>query len=256
MPNRILKESICSSDTVDAMTWFQECLFTRLITACDDYGRCDARPALLKSRLFPLKDDVTARQVAEALECLRALGCIALYESGGRPYLYMTGWNRHQCIRAKRSKYPAPEEEGGTSDGVCGQMHADAPEIQSVSETESGSGARSGNGGAALPPAEEKRPRGRYGRVRLTDRQWEQLCADLGREEAERCLTLVDEKAELTGNRNGWQNWDLLVRRCFREKWGFRPGDRAEPPEKTWSAPTAAELERMKKTLAEIGGEA
>ena len=37
MPNRILKESICRSDTIDHLTWFEEVLFYRLIVSCDDY---------------------------------------------------------------------------------------------------------------------------------------------------------------------------------------------------------------------------
>jgi hypothetical protein len=52
MPNRIIKESICTSDTIDQMSCFEECFWHRLIVNCDDYGRFDARPAVLKSRLF------------------------------------------------------------------------------------------------------------------------------------------------------------------------------------------------------------
>ena len=55
MPNRIIKESVCTSDSVDGLSWFEEVFFYRLIVNCDDYGRFDARPAVLKSRLFPLK---------------------------------------------------------------------------------------------------------------------------------------------------------------------------------------------------------
>ena len=54
MPNRILKESICSSDSINELSWFEECLFYRLIVNCDDYGRFDGRTAIIKNRLFPL----------------------------------------------------------------------------------------------------------------------------------------------------------------------------------------------------------
>ena len=66
MPNRILKESICTSDTIDQLSWFEEVFFYRLIVNCDDYGRMDARPAILKARLFPLKS-VTEKQVEASL---------------------------------------------------------------------------------------------------------------------------------------------------------------------------------------------
>ena len=53
--NRIIKESICASDTIDQLTYFEEVFFYRLIVNCDDYGRFDARLPILKARLFPLK---------------------------------------------------------------------------------------------------------------------------------------------------------------------------------------------------------
>lgn len=63
MPNRILKESICTSSTIEGLSWFEEVCFYRLIVQCDDYGRLDARPSLLKSRLFPLREDIDSDTV-------------------------------------------------------------------------------------------------------------------------------------------------------------------------------------------------
>ena len=56
MPNRIIKESICYSEDINALSAFEETVFYRLIVNCDDYGRLDGRMAFLRSRLFPLKD--------------------------------------------------------------------------------------------------------------------------------------------------------------------------------------------------------
>ena len=36
MPNRIIRESICTSDSIDKLSWFEEVLFYRLIVNCDD----------------------------------------------------------------------------------------------------------------------------------------------------------------------------------------------------------------------------
>lgn len=109
MPNRIIKESICTSDTLDQLSWFEEVFFYRLIVNCDDYGRFDARPAILKSRLFPLKT-VTEKQVSDALHKLSTVGIVTVYEYDGRPYLQLVTWDKHQQIRAKKSKYPAYDE--------------------------------------------------------------------------------------------------------------------------------------------------
>lgn len=114
MPNRIIKESICQSDSIDSLTWFEEVLFYRLIVVCDDFGRFDGRIQIIKGSCFPLKD-VTLRQIATALDKLMTVGLVQGYEVQGRPYLQLSTWERHQQIRAKRSKYPA-------CDDTCNQM--------------------------------------------------------------------------------------------------------------------------------------
>ena len=111
MPNRILKESVCTSDSVNKLSWFEEVLFYRLIVNCDDYGRFDGRVSIIKNRLFPLKDNLTGKTVAEAISKLESAGLVALYEFEGKPYLYLPGWNDHQNVRAKKSKYPEPKTE-------------------------------------------------------------------------------------------------------------------------------------------------
>ncbi len=109
MPNRIIKESICTSETIDKLTWLEEVFFYRLIVNCDDYGRMDARPAILKARLFPLKD-ITLKQIGEILDKLSTVGIVTVYEYDGRPYLQLVSWGKHQQIRNKKSKYPSPDE--------------------------------------------------------------------------------------------------------------------------------------------------
>lgn len=137
MPNRILKESICVSDSIDQLSWFEEVLFYRLIVNCDDYGRYDGRPAIIKNRLFPLKDSLTLKNVSAAINKLASAGLVALYEFEGKPFLYLPTWNEHQSVRAKRSKYPAPEDGVKSSEIICKQMQADVPVIQSNTKSNS-----------------------------------------------------------------------------------------------------------------------
>lgn len=106
MPNRIIKESICTSDTIDKLdNWFDEVFFYRLMVNCDDYGRFDARVAILKARLFPLKD-IRNNQIVESLNRLSLAGIVELYEYESRPYLQLTTWANHQTIRNHKGKYP------------------------------------------------------------------------------------------------------------------------------------------------------
>ncbi len=110
MGNRILKESICTSDNLDLLTPFQENFFYRLLVKADNCGRLDARLRLLSCRLFPLKD-ISVETVEETLQALEKAELIRRYQVDEDPYLQVIGWARHQPVRSKRSKYPAPEGE-------------------------------------------------------------------------------------------------------------------------------------------------
>lgn len=131
MPNRILKESVCTSDTIAKLTWFEEVLFYRLIVNCDDYGRFDGRPQIVKNRLFPLKEALTTRNVGEAINKLASVGLVVLYKFEDKPFLFIPTWDCHQTVRAKRSRYPAPDDCVIASASICKQMQADVPVIQS-----------------------------------------------------------------------------------------------------------------------------
>lgn len=119
MPNRILKESICVSESINQLTWFEEVLFYRLIVNCDDYGRFYANPAIIRGKLFPLKDRITLKEVENALSKLADIGIVRMYLNDNKPYLYLPTWGAHQKTRAKESKFPDPE-----SGESCKQMLA------------------------------------------------------------------------------------------------------------------------------------
>ena len=171
MPNRILKESICTSEEIDRLSAFQETFFYRLIVTCDDYGRMDARPKILASKLFPLKDIRTA-QIEDALRALTSAELVILYNVGGKPFLQMKTWDRHQSIRAKKSRYPSPDDVNA-SEINCMQMQADECKcprnpIQSESNPN--------------PNTKEKAPTrhkyGQYDNVLLSDEEMDKLKAE------------------------------------------------------------------------------
>ena len=110
MPNRIIKESIRTSDSINELSWFEECLFYRLIVSCDDFGRFDGRPAIIKGPCFPLKEGVTTKNIESALSKLTSAGLVKRYVVDGKPYLSLPSWGQHQTTRATKSKYPNPDE--------------------------------------------------------------------------------------------------------------------------------------------------
>ena len=145
VPNRIIKESIHESEKINNLTDFQFRLWIYLIVYVDDYGRGDARPAIIKGNCFPLRDRVTVTDIDAGLHALADAGVVVLYNVGGKPLLYLPSWGKHQRIQQKRSKYPSPEE---SDDFTCSQKstvnHRESPpESESESESESKSEAGS-----------------------------------------------------------------------------------------------------------------
>ena len=109
MPNRLIKESIRLSKSVNSLPDSMFRMWVYMITYVDDYGRGSADPQVLRSLLFPRKPGITANKVAKDLADLADRGMIRLYEAEGEPYFYFPNWDEHQIIKAKRSKYPAPD---------------------------------------------------------------------------------------------------------------------------------------------------
>ena len=133
MPTRYLKPGICDSDAIDHCSPLAETLFYRLLVNVDDFGRLDARPAVVRAKCFPLKD-ITNKEVEKLLAELHKNGLVLLYQANACAYLQMNKWDN--APRAKESKCPP-------YDCTCIQVHADVnnphtvlPVTVTVTETE------------------------------------------------------------------------------------------------------------------------
>lgn len=84
------------------------------------------------------------------------------------------------------------------------------------------------NVAAPYDPATDEKPgitrhkHGTYGWVRLSDEEYDRLLNELGEVELERCITYVDESAQSSGNKNKWKDWNLVIRKCSRDRWGIQ----------------------------------
>lgn len=109
MPNRIIKESICTSDTLDQLSVEEERFFYRLLVQADDFGRFDGRAPVVLAGCFPLRaHEISLSKVEGWLQALADVDIIRFYYVDGRRYLQFTTWDKHQQKRAKHSKYPDP----------------------------------------------------------------------------------------------------------------------------------------------------
>jgi len=132
---RILKKSICQSEEIDQLSWFEEVLFYRLIVNCDDFGIFDGRTKIIKGSLFPLKENVSLKQIENAIMRLATVGLVRAYEVQGRPLLQLPTWSSHQRVRNSRHIYPAPEEAEDFDNSP--QFAATRRELPPKSESES-----------------------------------------------------------------------------------------------------------------------
>ena len=137
MPNRIIKESICTSEDVAKLSMGAEILFYHLMVKADDFGVYFGNEQIIKNTCFPLKSsEIKLKQVESWLNELVNAGLLFAYiAEDGKKYVQFTKWSKHQQIRAKKSKYPL-------FDSTCNQLFADDDnscrnpiqyEIQSIS---------------------------------------------------------------------------------------------------------------------------
>ena len=134
MPNRIIKDSIRTSKSINTMTDFQFRLWAYLITYVDDYGRGSADPELLKGFVFPRRKGVTEATIEKALQDLANIGSILLYDVDGESYFCFPNWADHQRIQTKKSRFPSPD------DGVLKKStvsHGESPSESNPIQSES-----------------------------------------------------------------------------------------------------------------------
>lgn len=120
MPNRIIKESICTSEDVAKLSMGAEILFYHLMVKADDFGVYFGNEQIIKNTCFPLKSsEIKLKQVESWLNELVNAGLLFAYiAEDGKKYVQFTKWSKHQQIRAKKSKYPL-------FDSTCNQLISD-----------------------------------------------------------------------------------------------------------------------------------
>ncbi len=124
MGNRMLKESIRMSEQVDALDWFEEVMFYRLIVTVDDYGIYSANPVMLSHVLFPMKENVDSGMIKDALSHYVELGLIDVYAVENKGiYLKLVTWENHQRLHESKHKFPVPDDGENINDEIiCGNF--------------------------------------------------------------------------------------------------------------------------------------
>lgn len=95
---------------------------------------------------------------------------------------------------------------------ICGDASVSSVSVEDVSQKKS------------VPRKEFSK----HGWVKLTDEEYARLVKDLGKKELDRCIEHIDESAQINGNKYKWKDWNLVIRKCSRQKWHLSREERAE----------------------------
>jgi len=192
MPNRIIKESITTSCEIDQLSAEEERLFYRLIVVCDDYGRLDGRPQIIRAKCFPLKlDNIKDKQIQQWIDSLISAGLLIRYEVDNKPFLQMATWEKHQQKRAKYSKYPSVDDGVITHDIKCNHMQENASR-ESRNEKREYENAHS-----MFEELWQQYPR-KKGKGRVSNTQKQEICK-VGKEHMERAIARFNKDMEKEG---------------------------------------------------------
>jgi hypothetical protein len=141
---RSIRPEFWTSEDIAALSWEHRLIFIGLWSYVDDNGVGRDVPKLIMADLFPLEDDThgALMQVAGALKSLETRGLITRYKVGGKPYLHITTWERHQKInRPSADRYPLP-----TCDDAVTHTPLTEPSVSPQAENTVGEGEKGRRG--------------------------------------------------------------------------------------------------------------
>jgi hypothetical protein len=105
--SRMIREGFLDSEKVAALSWRTECFFHRLLLVADDYGLFDARPTVLRTRLFPLHlDKISNQDIQDCLHETEEAGLVRAYCVGGKDYVQIINFGQR---RQSKPKFPLPD---------------------------------------------------------------------------------------------------------------------------------------------------
>lgn len=126
---RKLYTRILESEDVNAMPDdFTRLTWTYLMLVVDSEGRALDNTANLRSKLYPMREDVTLEMVRGAIDWFAAHGMVRRYEVDGRRYLEQCKFKEYQGDTSKeaRSIYPAPPVEAACEASGAGERFTSA----------------------------------------------------------------------------------------------------------------------------------
>ena len=129
---KLYTKTVESLDVNDMPDDFTRLFWVLLPLALCREGRGLNNPAWLRSKLFPLREDVTQEQVELAFDWFIQRGMVVQYAVDGREYFYVPSFHTYQgnTVKEAESDYPAPQSPVETGSRVSPEL------VQSKSGTD------------------------------------------------------------------------------------------------------------------------
>lgn len=101
-------------------------------------GRGIYKFSWIKSKVFPLRDDITTKKIEKCMEYFKKHGMIYIYSVNNREYFGINSWHEHQnTARDATSPYPEPtEDEIPTPEQVASKSSLDKNKIKNKNREE------------------------------------------------------------------------------------------------------------------------
>ena len=143
----VIKAKLVRSQKFNALNGddFSQKVYCLLLACKDSWGIMPADPASLKGELGPLDDTKKPAAYKKAIEKLRGVGLIYVWENQGAPWLYVMGHDEENQVtrRAQKPRIPRPDIDSMYAEvnkllsesGVSQDSVSRPPAIQSLSQS-------------------------------------------------------------------------------------------------------------------------
>lgn len=202
-------KAIIDSDAFLDMPLSTQCLYFHLSMRADDDGFVN-NPRKIQKMIGASDDD---------MKILVMKRYILTFESG---IIVIKHWKIHNYIQTDRYKPTTYVEEKAqlSLDGKKSYIEC----IQNVSSLDTQVSIGKDNieiGNKEEIYKEEKHRYGTYKRIVLTDKQYENLCSEFGKDYIDFVIDRLDEYVQMTDNKNKYKDFNLVIRKAIKNKWSI-----------------------------------
>jgi hypothetical protein len=126
----LVRDNVCESKKLDAVSDGAQALWFRLLTKADDYGNYYADPQFIKTGCFPLKPKMRLDRISNLIEELVSVGLLIPYEADGRKLFHITKFEDHQPrnLVHKAARFPNFRAETRTEVKLSGANQQLSPD--------------------------------------------------------------------------------------------------------------------------------